>query len=380
MFGNKINKEYLKLSKIVYGGEFYLELKEYKLKEINIKESNFERKEDIVLSKKGNKNYYSYKNEKTGFVANLFENKKEIIIAYRGTERVGFGENISNINDLIKDILTDVDLVLGNYNNQFKDAWDFYKIVKKQIKNKKIKIVGQSLGGALAQIVAAKEYTINRNKIETYTFNAPGCRNLLEVYDCCENINYSFIKNYSVMNDWCGMFGNHIGERYLIKPIKIKETKTNSKEELLNNLLFLTHEGIFNYNEKEMGKIIKKPKEFNQKEGLSLWFFDENNPMNKYKNIYEFINANIPQLNINPIDLENNNFLKKAEHFFKEYIPQEIQNSNIAIAIKNKTEDIIEDINKNNISEFIKLLEKTFSELSLDSLNKANIIIKKYKF
>ena len=30
-----------------------------------------------------------------------------------------------------------------------------------------------------------------------------------------------------------------------------------------------------------MGKIIKKPKDFNQEEGLSLWYFDKNNPIKK---------------------------------------------------------------------------------------------------
>lgn len=69
--------------------------------------------------------------------------------------------------------------MIANFDKQFKDAWEFFKEIKKENPKRKIVIVGQSLGGALAQIVVAKEYTINRRETETYTFNAPGCSHLL---------------------------------------------------------------------------------------------------------------------------------------------------------------------------------------------------------
>ena len=387
MFEKKIKKDYLKLAQIVYGGEFYLELKNYKLAEVDCSNSKFEKVIDSLLNKKQIKDFYSYKNLSSGFVANLFENikTKELVIAYRGTERIGLGENTSDISAFMKDVLSDVNMMTATYDEQFKDAWDFYKIVKKQNPKRKIVIVGQSLGGALAQIVPAKEYTINRKKIETYTFNAPGCKHLLDTYDCNLSFNYSFITNYSVMNDWCGMFGEHIGQRYLIASIPMQELNSNSTIEIINNILLLTHEGIFDYSEEEMGKVYRKPKNFNQKEGLSLWYFDKNNPVKNYPNMSTFINTAFPQFNISQ---NNNSLIQKAENFLKENIPENIRNSNVGIMVKNATdnfvqmqneqrEKLIEMFNNNSISVAIKILDSIISELSEETFNNANKILKK---
>ena len=105
MFEKKLKKEYLKLAKIIYGGEFYLELKNYKLKEITLPaDSEIKKVTDNLLSESGNNDFYAYKNEKTGFVGNLFENikTKDLVIAYRGTERPGLGENIADKKALLK--------------------------------------------------------------------------------------------------------------------------------------------------------------------------------------------------------------------------------------------------------------------------------------
>ena len=69
----KSKKEYLKLAQIIYGGEFYLELENYRLKEIDCINSKFDKITDFVLSKKGINDFFSYKNEDSGFVANIFE-------------------------------------------------------------------------------------------------------------------------------------------------------------------------------------------------------------------------------------------------------------------------------------------------------------------
>lgn len=386
MFERKIKQEYLKLAQIVYGGEFYFQLKNYKLKEV--KNTKFEKVTDTLLSKQGNNDFYAYKNFETGFVGNVFDNGKNLVIAYRGTERLGLGENVSDVASFMKDVMVDINLMTANFDKQFKDAWEFFKEVKKENPKRKIIIVGQSLGGALAQIVAAKEYTINRKKVKTYTFNAPGCSHLLETYDCNLDYNYSFITNYSVMNDWCGMFGEHIGKRYLIKPIAIPVSETNATAEILNNILLATHEGIFDYAEKLMGKVIRKPKDFNQKEGLSLWYFDKNNVLKEYPNFSDFINENMP--NMPQIDFSKNEFMQKTQKFFKDNIPDEVQNSSVAVAIKNATDNFVsssneqmakftESINNNTFAIAIRILDSVIAELSFSSLENAKKILERMK-
>lgn len=391
MFEKKIKKEYLKLAQIIYGGEFYLELKNYRLKEVALPaDSSIKQVTDTLLSKNGNDDFYAYKNEKTGFVGNLFENikTKELVIAYRGTERPGLGENVADKEALLKDVSTDINLITSNFDTQFNDAWDFYKLVKFQNPKRRIVIVGQSLGGALAQIIPAKEYTINRKKVEGYTFNAPGCKHLLDIYDCNTKFNYSFITNYSVMNDWCGMFGEHIGKTYLISPIPINPIESTNTSDIFNNILLTTHEGIFNYTEKLMGKVIRKPSSFSQTEGLSLWFFDKNNPMNQFRNLSEFLSANTG-VDLSQMSGSGKTFAQKAGKFLKENLPENIQNSGIAVAIKTAADNIaqasgmqtlkfLSDIDNDYVFPALKTIDYVISGLSHENLDNAKTILKKY--
>lgn len=393
MFEKKINPDYLKLAQVAYGGDYYLELKNYKLKKVVFNNSKIDVVVDSLLSKRGITDYYSYKNLNTGFAANLFKNKitGELVIAYRGTERPGLGENQNDVKSLMKDFMTDMNLVTCNFDEQFNDAWKFFKTVRKQHPKRKIVIVGQSLGGALAQIVAAKEYTINRKKVETYTFNAPGCSHLLDVCDCNPKLNYSFIINYSVMNDWCGMFGEHVGQRYLIIPIPLRDIVGEaSSMEVLNNVLFTTHEGIFNYTEETMGKVIRKPKDFNQNEGLSLWFFDKNNPVNQSKCLSEFILLHFPQFKCLQLNEQSEPVEFKTENPTLNRVIENVQNSSVGVAIKNATdnlkqvqlaqkEKILGELNNTTVALAIRVIDSAMACLTKDDLEKANKFVARFK-
>ena len=388
MFERKIKKDYLNLAKVAYGGEFYYNLGDYRLVEINIENTKFSKVTDSLLSQKGDTKFFSYKNAESGFVANVFEHikNKTLVIAYRGTERLGLGENVSDIYAFMNDVSTDINLMTSNFDMQFQDAWSFYLTVKNQFKNRKIVIVGQSLGGALAQIIPAKEYTVNRKKIEAYTYNAPGCAHLLDMYGCNTKLNYLFITNYSVMNDWCGMFGEHVGKTYVIRPIEIRAIKSDAVADVLTNVLLSTHEGIFDYTEETMGKVRRKPRDFGQIEGLSLWYFDKNNPIKDNANISDFLAQNEQKF-----DLSENDFIKKTGEFLKENVPIEIQNSGVGLAVKKAADNFIsssneqmakwnENINNNSFSVAMKILDSIASELSLATLERANKILNKMKF
>lgn len=378
-FKKKIDTELLKLSQIAYGGEFYYNLKNYKLKELKALEPRFKKISDTLLKKIGNNAFYSYKNEGSGFVATLFENVKtrELVIAYRGTERIGMGENSSDLLALGKDIKTDLNLILCNLDQQFYDAFEFFNIVKIENPKSKITILGQSLGGALAQLVGAKVYSLTGEKVKTYTYNAPGCKHILEIFNCNPKLNYSFITNYAVMNDWCGMFGEKIGETYLIPPIPPIKLENASTAEILENVLLKSHEGIFDY----CGTVIKKPKDFNQSEGLSLWYYDSNNPMKSFEKPSEFIKTVVNSTPIAETNLDKKReinptkaVLGETERSFQQIImhTQEVAND----FLESQKKKFIEELNNSILNQIAIFLDGTFSQISEDSLDRALKVLK----
>ena len=90
------------------------------------------------------------------------------------------------------------------------------------------------------------------------------------------------------------------------------------------------------------------------------------------------------------IDFSKNEFIQKAQQFFTENIPEDVQNSPIGIAIKNATDNLMsssseqmtkmaEYINNSTYSVALKVLDSLIAELSLDSLENAKKILEKIK-
>lgn len=383
----KINSEFLELAHIAYGGELYLGLNDYCQKEVNIENTKLQKVTDSLLSQRGINEFYSYKNLVSGFSANLFENikTKELVIAYRGTERIGLGENLSDVMALAKDVASDMRFITSEVDEQFEDAYEFYKLVKAQNPKSKITLTGHSLGGGLVQLAGAKIYSDTKQKVNAYAYNAPGCKHLLEIFGCKPELNYSFITNYAVMNDWCGMFGENIGSTYLIKPIPMNKIETNSPADILKNVLLKTHEGIFEYR----GKVYKKPEAFNQQEGLSLWYFDENNPIKDMDSLSEYINAfadkfraldSISQsVKDTTNDFINEQTAKLASMDIPPYVAEQLKKfaDGMCVAQAEQHEKFAQMLNNNTVNMISRFLDMTISELTEETLANAKKVVGK---
>lgn len=133
----------------------------------------------------------------TGFFADAFMNSKtkNVVIAFRGTD---------DYKDWLK---SNRCFLTGCLPAQYKNAKDFtYKIVEQQGREFSYVLVGHSLGGGLAQLVAIK------TAFSAVTFDAPGVLKVAknyfssnEIIEAEKNIK-AFIHGYDLIN----MFGTHI--------------------------------------------------------------------------------------------------------------------------------------------------------------------------
>ena len=184
----------------------------------------------------------------------------EIVIAYRGTD------------SLFDTTIDDLQIAVGSIPSQTAGAINYYDtIVKNLSENGSISVTGHSLGGALAQLVAA----ITGD--DAYTFNAPGMKYLLSQLGLDEQEEYTNIENYIVMNDYVGNFREHIGQEYYYEPLPIENVPLQD-----------THSGIFD-ERNDIEDYFTLPASFGTSEGLSLWYYDTRNNLKLDSNVISYV-------------------------------------------------------------------------------------------
>jgi hypothetical protein len=148
-------------------------------------------------------------NHQNGFYAEAYKKDGNIIVAYRGTDTKSADRG---------DIISNLCITYGQLPPQWDDAQAFYEKITLENPNDTIEVTGHSLGGALAQLVAANNST-SEKAVHGETFGAPGVQLLLLL------IHKSIFDTYDVVNhvqltDPIGNYGPHVGrvEPYLPVP------------------------------------------------------------------------------------------------------------------------------------------------------------------
>lgn len=117
----------------------------------------------------GWKKIHVEENNKTGFYGEVYKRGNELAVVYRGTD---FDDGRK---EFVKDaIVGDLPMGYGISSGQYADAKKLYDKVQKSYGGKRIILTGHSLGGSLAQLVAAES---GRKAV---TFNAYGTGDILD--------------------------------------------------------------------------------------------------------------------------------------------------------------------------------------------------------
>lgn len=152
-------------------------------------------------------------NKNTGFYADVLSDGKNIIIAYRGTDKF-FDHDGKN----------DIAMAQSKIPAQTTDAVKIYDKVKREHPNADIVVTGHSLGGSLAEIVSGIRGNL------AVTFNAYGIRDMFRERNILkENNIVNYVNEYDAVSMVNGQ--NHIGEIYSISnntnnPFKNHEAET----------------------------------------------------------------------------------------------------------------------------------------------------------
>ena len=156
-------------------------------------------------------------NKNNGFYADVLSDGKNIIIAYRGTDKL-FDHDGKN----------DIDMAKSKIPAQAIDAIRIYDKVKREHPNSDIVVTGHSLGGSLAEIVSGIRGNL------AVTFNAYGVGDMFRNKNALkENNVINYVNEYDAVSMVNGQ--NHIGEIYALFN-DCKYPWENHKAENMGNL------------------------------------------------------------------------------------------------------------------------------------------------
>lgn len=145
----------------------------------------------------GFKPIYSVNDKKTGFGAVAYKQDGEIFITYRGTNNASC-------------LKSDWQMAIGKLPEQFELADKFYQDVKNNNPECDITLIGHSLGGSLAQLVASKY-----NDVPAITLNAFGTDTIRKRNDKQFKDNHN-VYNYIIKGDFVSNTSKQVGETVML--------------------------------------------------------------------------------------------------------------------------------------------------------------------
>lgn len=164
------------------------------------------------------------KRDKTGFYSISYKKNDEIVIAFRGSEIFPYEEAYK---DFIENNLV---LGIGKRPKQFDNAIEIYEqhIYKYSLKKEKLHITGHSLGGGIAQYIAAYSNKKYGYIPETVTWNAVGI-NKKGIFTVEDFIHYNQVLENSdkIEKKWIKILESFKSQYYSILESYIENSKTS---------------------------------------------------------------------------------------------------------------------------------------------------------
>lgn len=169
-----------------------------------------------------------------GFQGAIYANGEEVICAFKGTK---LGNSKSNFSDVVADL----GMGLGILPNQAGNAHKLYLKAKELADGRPVTVVGHSLGGALAQIVATW------NNTPFVSFNAPGMKyelklakfNIFKIRQMVRTHKGASSSNvpgwnFRILGDPVSKFGHHVG---VVVPLSARTPMGSMGKHLMNAVI-----------------------------------------------------------------------------------------------------------------------------------------------